>query len=125
MSDRPVFNVNNIDLPTPGENGFSYTAQKIWSSNAGRNTATGDFSGDLIAKKYTVKLTYSSLTEAEYSVLWSLADSMTPFLSCKFPMHPNKAMAYYMADPTFTLRRRDAHMGEYVYDGVQVEFIQK
>lgn len=125
MSTIPELIVNDIPLPVPDADGFRFTAQKIWSQNAGRNTATGDFSGDLIAKKYTVQLTYSTLTEAEFAVLSGFSESMTPFLRCRFPMHANAEKLYYMPEPTYTLRRRDARTGEYLYSGVQIEFIQK
>lgn len=118
--------VDGVALPVPAREGYRFTAQKIWSQNAGRSTSTGDFVGDIITKKYTVTLQYDSLTEAAFSVLWTLADSTAAFHSCRFPViHPRYARQYYMAEPTFTAKVQDPKTGETQYTGVTVEFIQK
>jgi len=51
--------VDGIALPPPSMGGIQYQQQLIWSKNAGRNTATGYFTGDIKAEKGTWSFTWN------------------------------------------------------------------
>ena len=57
-----------VDMPPPGSSGMSIADEPIWSSNTGRG-ATGEMSGDIIAWKRTLSLTFNTLTYAESKLI--------------------------------------------------------
>lgn len=53
--------VDGVALPPPAQGGIQYQQQLIWSKNAGRQTATGYFTGDIIAEKTTWTISWDAL----------------------------------------------------------------
>ncbi|MCR4646296.1 MAG: hypothetical protein K5695_12950 [Oscillospiraceae bacterium] len=132
MSQSPQFVVKQMDyttvctLPTPAENGVSITPERIWSQNAGRSSSTGLFVGDVIARKYTVSITYDQLDEDEVQPLIALTDTTVPFWRLDFPFGGNqKSMVCYIPPPTYQVKRWDKERQKYVFEGVKLEFIQQ
>lgn len=60
--------VDGVTLPPPTKGGITYKQQLIWSKNAGRNTATGYFTGDVKAEKGTWTLSWNDI-ELTYAQL--------------------------------------------------------
>ena len=132
MSTRPSYQVYDTNytlmcnLPTPAEGGVKITPERIWSQNAGRSSTTGKFTGDVIAVKHTVSITYDSLWESEVQPLFALTDTTTPFWILRYPLNTSvKSIHCYIAPPTYTVRRYDTERGEYRYEGITLEFIEQ
>ena len=60
--------VDGVTLPAPARDGIKYQQQLIWSDNAGRNTATGYFTGDIKAEKGTWTFSWNNI-ELSYAQL--------------------------------------------------------
>ncbi|MCC8136123.1 MAG: hypothetical protein LIO40_05580 [Ruminococcus sp.] len=124
--NKPEFIVDGITLPTPSREGVEITPNRLWSSNAGRNSSTGRFVGDIIAVKYTVKLTYETLSEEEMQLLWNLTANLTAWHTLDFPLNGSvKTMTCYISDVTYTLRRFNMKLEKAFYKGVTVEMIEQ
>lgn len=121
------FILDGIKLPTPAAEGVSITANKIWASNAGRNSSTGKFVGDIIALKYTVSLTYNRLSQADMQILWDAAASLKAWHKLTFPTNngAKKTVSCYVTDLQYTVRRFDVKRKEPIYNGVTIEFIEQ
>ena len=63
--------VDGVTLPPPAQGGIKYQQQLIWSKNAGRNTATAYFTGDIKAEKGTWTLSWNDL-ELTYAQLQTI-----------------------------------------------------
>lgn len=132
MSSSPQFIVRTVNqqvvctLPTPAESGVKITPERIWSQNAGRSSTTGKFVGDVIARKYTVTINYTSLPESEVQTLLSITDTTTPFWILEFPLGAStRRMNCYIAPPTYTVRQWDKEKQEYRYEDVALKFIEQ
>ena len=133
MSAKPILKLDDIELPMPPEGGISISFETIWSSNAGRNTATGQMTGDIVAYKYTVSLSYDKLTENEFEILWNAVTSAKAFHTLVFPLPTafagRKTITCYIAPPSVQLLRwrkyRHKQTGENTYDSLSVEFIEQ
>lgn len=72
---------NNSYYPIPyiTENDYSVKRNKLWGSDAGRNTFTGTFTGTLVGvfPTITAKVGKSKLTETDVSKLQKLLDKAT------------------------------------------------
>ena len=124
--ERPEFILDGVTLPTPPRSGVTITPNRLWSSNAGRNSSTGRFVGDIIAVKFTVTLTYKSLTEEEMQLLWDFTATLQAWHTLQFPLNKGtKTITCYISDPTYTLRRFDMREKKAYYDGVTIEMIQQ
>ncbi len=118
--------IDNVKLPTPAESGLSITPNKCWSSNAGRNSSTGKFVGDIIAVKYTVAITYETLSDADMQKLWNLTATAQAWHTLQFPLNGKaKKIIGYVADPTYVMRRFDMQKKQAFYDGVTIEIIEQ
>lgn len=127
---KPEVILDGTDLTALlAEDGLQFTAEKIWSQNAGRSTSTGEFSGDLIAVKYTVTLSFNRLRESEFRSIWNIVSGLTAFHTLRFPV-PNGNANYmvircYSVSPTGKLRKWRKTEGETIYDGFTLECVGK
>jgi len=123
----PEFKLDGNKLPTPAKDGYIVTHNRIWSSNAGRNSSTGRFVGDIIAVKYTVKLNYEMLSDEQMQVLWNASSGIEPWHDLEFPLTSGAVhtITCYIADVTYTMRRFDTKQKKAFYSGVVVEFIEQ
>lgn len=126
MSSKPEFIVDNVVLPTPTADGFSVKENRIWSSNAGRNSSTGLFVGDVIAVKYTVRIVYERLDDAQMQLIRNVLSGADPWHSLQFPIDgATKKIICYCADPEYVMRRFDLKKKQAAYSGVTLEFIEQ
>lgn len=126
--NKPEYILDGIVLPVPAAGGAVITPNKIWSSNAGRNSSTGKFVGDVVALKYTVSLTYDALSQEQMQILWNAAANLTAWHRLTFPLFDGssiKTIICYITDPSYTLRRFDMRTKKPVYEGVTIEFIEQ
>ena len=128
--NRPTVVLDGVTLPPLAQDGLEVTAEKIWSQNAGRSTSTGDFSGDIIAVKYTVRLAFGRLSTEQFRTLWGLVSGVTAFHTLKFPLPQanganDKTIRCYSVSPTGNLHHWESDSGEVYYDGFGIECIGK
>lgn len=64
-----------VNLPEPSE--ATETEERVWSANAGRNSSTGQMSGDVKARKRTLEIKWEFLTAAEAEVIHTWTDGAT------------------------------------------------
>lgn len=126
MSMKPELILDGVTLPTPAQSGITVTPNRLWSANAGRNTATGKFLGDIIAVKYTVSVTYDHLTDEEMQRIFGLLNTLQPWHTLIFPLAGGtKKITCYAADAAYTMRRFSVREKCAYYDGVTLEFIEQ
>ena len=118
--------VDGVQLPPMKEDGLTVIPHKLWASNSGRNSCTGEFVGDLIAVKYELQLSWEDITDDELAVIDAAVNSLRPFLTVKFC--PVKAKGYitrqfYAGDPQYPVRKW--RKSETVYGSVNVDLIEK
>ncbi len=124
--NKPELILDGVTLPTPARDGITVTPNHLWSENAGRNTATGKFVGDIIAVKYTVTVTYNTLTDEQMQLLFGFSSSMKPWHSLRFPCGGKlKTISCYIPDVNYTMRRFDMREKRAYYNGVIIEFIEQ
>ena len=125
--NKPEFILDGVALPVPARSGVSITPNRLWSSNAGRNSSTGKFVGDIVAVKFTVALTYETLADDEMQLLWDLTAAPAPWHTLIFPMNDGseRKMTCYISDPSYVLRRFDMRSKKAYYDGVTIEMIEQ
>ncbi|MBQ7003686.1 MAG: hypothetical protein IJN57_06980 [Oscillospiraceae bacterium] len=124
--NAPQLIADGIPLPTPAREGITVTANKLWSENAGRNTATGKFVGDVIAVKHTVSIVYETLSEEEMQLLFDLTAAVNPWHTLIFPYKgTTKKINCYFADVGYTMRRFDRHERRAYYCGVTLEAVEQ
>ena len=56
--------IDGVAMPEPKQGGLSISKEKIWSKNTGRG-ADGTMNGDVIARKFTLKIEWPILTDAQ------------------------------------------------------------
>ena len=124
--NKPELILDNVVLPTPSQGGLTITPNRLWSENAGRNSSTGKFIGDIIAIKYTISLNYETLTDEEMQLLFGFTASLDPWHTLVFPLGGStKKITCYLADVSYTMRRFDMREKRAYYDGVTVECIEQ
>ena len=127
---RPTVLLDGVTLPPLAKGGLHVTAEKIWSQNAGRSTSTGEFSGDLIAVKYTVRLTFDRLTSEQMRVLWGIVSGVTAFHTLAFPLPQpggvnTKTIRCYSVSPSCDMEYWEPDSELAYYDDFEIECIGK
>ncbi len=121
-----TFVLDDQQLPTPAADGYTITPNHIWSANAGRNSSTGKFTGDIIAVKHTVTLTYAALSQAEMQLLWDIQSGLQPWHILQYTQFDGtrRVMTCYIADVSYTMRRFDLRTQRPCFAGVTLEMIE-
>lgn len=121
-----TFVLDGIMIPAPAADGYTITPNHIWSANAGRNSSTGQFAGDIIAVKHTVTLTYAALSQAEMQLFWDIQSGLTPWHTLRYPQFDGslRVMTCYIADVSYTMRRFDLRTQKPCFAGVTIELIE-
>lgn len=100
LIDENSLIVNNVNLLPYMADNFEYTPNKVWGSDAGRNTINGSYSGTFIGIFPKLKVQFHSLTQQEIEYL-------TPILDSGF-----QEVTYY--DPYLkTMRTMKTYTGDY------------
>lgn len=104
--------INGYTPPPCDKEGYTVTENKIWSKNTGR-TASGLMVGDIIAKKYSVSVTWSNLDEETAGKIHS-AISEKAFFDVTFLNQKGERLTktFYSDDPVYT---KKLYIGGKVY----------
>lgn len=115
--------INGYTPPPPDAEGYVVTENKIWSKNTGR-TATGLMVGDIIAKKYSLSLTWSDL-DGETVKLIDEAINSIPFFRVTFSNQRGEELTrdFYSDDPQYT--KKLYRGGKLHYPGYTVTLTEK
>lgn len=124
--NKPEIILDGVTLPTPTKEGITITPNRLWSENAGRNTATGKFIGDIITVKYTVSIVYARLDEEQMNLFLGFTASLEPWHMLRFPAGSRfKTISCYIADVSYTMRKYDRNQKKAYYNGVTIKFIEQ
>lgn len=76
--------IDGVDMPEPKQGGLTLSKEKIWSKNTGR-VSTGDMVGDVVARKWTLKIEWPPLSPSNMYLVEKAVDPA--FIKVKF-RHP-------------------------------------
>lgn len=121
-----TININGVDMPPMKESGLTIIPHKLWGSNSGRSSSTGEFVGDLVAIKYELQLSWQGIDDDEFAIIDRAVNSLSPFMRVRFC--PSASTGYitrtfYANDPQYPIKawRKDKTL----YGGVTVNLIEK
>ena len=116
--------INGYTPPNVSKSGYSVTLNRIWSSNTGRS-ATGKMYGDIIAEKYTLRLSWEKMKSEDASKLSTAITSKAFFYVTFVDEHGiEKTSEFYSADPTYLLDRI-SNGGVGIFNNVAIELIER
>lgn len=117
--------IDGVKLPTCVEGGITVTRNKLYAENAGRSPTTGDFIGDIVARKYDVNLSWDRLKEQDFNIVCLPADSdnVEHEVEMMFDGQKYETRTCYIADMprTIKLQRKD---GLLLYTGVKMHIVE-
>lgn len=116
--------INGYTPPNVAQGGYSVTLNRIWSANTGRS-ATGKMFGDIVAKKYTLNLSWPKMKSEDVSAL-ATAITSKAFFDVTFvdEKESKQTREFYSADPTYLLDRISKD-GIGIYNNISVELIER
>lgn len=121
-----VLEFNGIKMPTPKQNGFQISYNKIWSRNTGRND-NGDMVGTIIAIKKKVEIEWAVLTTSEIETINSVVNDISnPFTSVKYTDDKGKTteITAYFGDLAVPIYSFNAN-GKQIMTGVKLSSVEK
>lgn len=100
--------------------------KKLYDSNAGRSSTTGEFIGDIVAIKYECSLNWTNMTEEEYAIINNAANNLTVShdVSMMFNGQSYENKKCYISDPECTISRQRQSDGKIVYSSVSISIIE-
>ena len=120
-----VLKINGVTMPTPKHNGVTYSENKIWSTNTGRNMS-GEMVGTIVAIKKKVEIEFPVLTPSQVNLINTQVSSKSnPFVPVEItsPMGDTKTFTCYFGDlayPVYGLIK-----GKYCVNGFKLDGIEK
>lgn len=126
MENTVTITIDGTQLPPMKESGLTIIPHKLWAANAGRNSCTGEFVGDLVAIKYELQLSWEDITDYDFAVIDGAVNTLRPFLTVSFC--PSAATGYitrrfYANDPQYPVKMW--RKSETLYGEVSVNLIEK
>lgn len=120
--------IDGIKLPPADKSGITITPQTIWSQNAGRNSATAKFGGDIKAIKYDVTYNKSYATQEEFELIDSLVNTMRSIHKVKLCLRPSDGYVtknFYIGSGTFSYTITRCKDGRTHYEGLSFQMIEQ
>jgi hypothetical protein len=120
-----ILKINGVTMPTPKHNGVTYSENKVWSTNTGRNM-NGDMVGTIVAIKKKVEIEFPVLTPSEVELINTHVSSKNnPFVPIEItsPMGDTKRFTCYFGDlayPIYGLIK-----GKYCVNGFKLSGIEQ
>lgn len=117
--------IDGVLLPPCAENGIMLTYNKLYASNAGRSSTTGDFVGDIIAGKWDVTVNWDGLNEADTLRILSYANSLQVEHTVKmmFDGTTYEEKQCYIADSARSIMRQ-LSSGEVQHGAVSLHIVE-
>lgn len=115
--------IDGVTMPEPKHEGLTLSREKIWSKNTGRGS-DGTMNGDVVARKWSLKVEWPPLTESELKIL---NNAINPaFVSVKF-IEPGSGKLVekemYAGTPSYPVYSYASGLPRYV--GVGVTLIER
>lgn len=123
-----IHNGFGVTLPQCAEGGIRVTPQQQMSANAGRNSVTGLFVGDVVNVKFVVTLAWNRLTETEFKIIDDCFNNTMSDHSITMRLRPSEGYAvrhYYVAAGSYNYSVQKQLDGEVFYEGVTVQLIER
>lgn len=120
--------IGGVKLPSADKSGITITPQTIWSQNAGRNSATAKFGGDVKAIKYDVTYNKSYATQEEFELIDSLVNTMRSIHKVKLCLRPSDGYVtknFYIGSGTFSYTITRCKDGRTYYEGLSFQMIEQ
>ena len=120
--------IDGVKVPTADRSGISITPQTIWSQNAGRNSATAKFGGDIKAIKYDVTYNKSYATQEEFELIDSLVNTMRSIHKVKLCLRPSDGYVtknFYIGSGTFSYTITRCKDGRTYYEGLSFQMVEQ
>ena len=83
MATWEVYNGGWVTMPSPAPEGLTITDEPIWSANTGRG-ATGVMSGDIVAWKRTIDLSFNPLSFSQSQLIRNTIRSAGAYFQVRF-----------------------------------------
>lgn len=93
-------------LPILPKGGVQVTPYKLWSGNAGRSSITGLSTGDIVAIKYGLELTWDVLYDEDFDLIDSLFNNMISYFPVTWCLKKSQGYRtdnFYASDPSWTV----------------------
>lgn len=117
-----------VTLPPCAMGGVHITPQQQMSKNAGRNSNTGTFYGDVLSIKMVVDLAWNRLSESEFAVIDMCLNNNISDHHVTMRLRPSegyKQRSYYLAAGSYTYSFAVQIGDELYYDGVAAQLIER
>ena len=117
--------IDGVKMPNCVEGGITVTRNKLYAKNAGRSETTGDFIGDIVARKYDVNLSWVQLKETDFNLICEPADSMEVEHEVRmmFDGVNYETRICYIADLPRTIKKQRQD-GILVYDKLSMHIVE-
>lgn len=110
--------INGVTMPEPKQGGLSISKEKIWSKNTGRG-ADGTMNGDVVARKFTLKVEWPILSDAQAEVVDKAIDPAYVKVKFKSPgTGKTVEKTMYAGTPTYPVYSYANGLPRYVGTGV-------
>ncbi|MDO5125331.1 MAG: hypothetical protein Q4D35_03025 [Ruminococcus sp.] len=120
--------IDGVKLPPADMGGIHVTPQTIWSQNAGRNSTTAKFSGDIKAVKYDITYSKSYATQEEFELIDSLVNNLVGIHSVRLCIRPSQGYVtknFYIGSGTFSYTISRCKNGKTHYENLSFEMIEQ
>lgn len=123
-----IFDDFGVTLPPCAMGGITVTPQQGMSKNAGRNSNTGTFCGDVVYVKNVVDLSWNRLKESDFAIIDKCLNNKISNHHVTMRLRPNegyKQRSYYLAAGSYKYTYAVQIGGELYYDGVTAQLIER
>lgn len=120
---QPNLIINGFKPPTPDMEGIKLAKRKLWSKNTGR-TASGKMVGDIITRKYELKVTWFKLSQSEAAAL-DEAIEQVPFFPVQFTNQRGEVLTknFYSDDTEYTQKKYKEN--DIVYSNISITLVEQ
>lgn len=119
---------NAVRLPPCAKGGIQVAPQQIMSDNAGRNSNTGTFYGDVKAVKNVVTLMWNRLNESDFAVIDRCLNNFISDHRVTMRLRPSEGYVtrhYYLGAGSYNYTEEVQLNGQVYYSGVTAQLIER
>lgn len=115
--------INGYKPPTPDMGGVKPVKRKIWSKNTGR-TASGKMVGDIVTRKYEIKVSWFKLSQLEETALDEAIETLS-FFPVQFTNQRGEVLTrnFYSDDTEYTQKKYTEN--DIVYSDISITLVEQ
>ena len=122
MHLHDVIKIGDVTLPTP--DGLTIQRNKIWSKNAGR-TAAGYMVGDIVARKYKIEISYTTLTAVQVQTIFAAVDTAA-FVAVTFTdPYTNTAKTIDVYGGDISIAVQQYYKDNVLYNSLKISLVER